>query len=120
MDNDMDTPPEYLQGHNELAERVRPALKAALAQHGLNPDLDPDRVYVNGVNTLEERLVIYSQSLTNETVQMLLEQHPPSPWTSDHIGLFFVAYSFEDEHRVPDCTPLQVGEVVARVYQQLI
>ncbi|WP_263262686.1 hypothetical protein [Pseudomonas sp. RIT-PI-S] len=112
----------HVEGFEQLAERVYAELLAAMAEHGLSPDLNPDQVYLNGVNNLEERLVIYSESLTYATTRRILEQDPPSPVDSDTdtLGVFFVAYSFADEHRVPDHTPAQVSQAMEAVYFRLV
>ncbi|WP_225775248.1 hypothetical protein [Pseudomonas sp. Marseille-Q5115] len=108
------------EGTDELAARVRTELETVLAEQGLNNLPAPDRIYLNGVNNLEERLVIYSQTLTEETTRRIQEQDPPSAWVSDTFGVFFVAYSFEDEHRIPDVSGLLMGEIVGEVYQRLV
>jgi hypothetical protein len=107
-------------GFDELAARVREALLAMLPDYGVSPDLSPDDLYLNGVNNLEERLVIYSESLTYATTRQILEQDPPSPYAGNTLGVFFVPHSFEDEHRVPGHSPAQLGQAMEAVYLKLI
>lgn len=109
----------HRQGYEELALRVREELAETFAQHGLDPALDPDHLYINGVNNLEERLVISSQSLTSETTLRILDQDPPSDWSDETAGIFRVPYSFEDEHRVPDMTVLAASRLIEEVYFRL-
>lgn len=119
MDNDIIEDNGARQGTDELAARVRAELETVMAERGLNGLPAPDRIYLNGVNNLEERLVIYSRTLTEETTRRIQEQDPPSPWVSDTFGVFFVAYSFEHEHRIPEASGLLMGEIVGEVYQRL-
>lgn len=87
-----------------LRDRIRTELKTALATLGL----DPDSVYVNGVNNLEERLVTHSLSLTEEALDKRLhrDEYPSGVDYSGltHIALFNKAYTFEDEHRITSLT----------------
>lgn len=108
------------QGFDELSTRVHAELLAILPDYGISPELDPDDLYLNGVNNLEERLVIYSENLTYATTRQILEQDPPSHYGGDTLGVFFVPYSFEDEHRVPDHSPAQLSQAMETVYLKLV
>lgn len=100
--NDVTHPavPPHQEGWEALRVRVRPLLTEAT-------NLNPDNVYLNGVNNMTERLVIGSSSLTEEAVRRILEKDVPS-YSYANAGLFSVAYSFADEHRVegPDAETL--------------
>jgi hypothetical protein len=94
-----------------IREKARNLLNAALENWNLNPDA----VYLNGVNNMTERLVIGSVSLTEEAVEKTLEKNLPS-YSYANAGLFSMAYSFADEHRVegPD------AETLNRIITQVI
>ncbi|MFP3517423.1 hypothetical protein SB766_14625 [Pseudomonas sp. SIMBA_077] len=87
-----------------LRDRIRTELKTAL----VTLDLDPDSVYVNGVNNVDERLVTHSLSLTEEALDKRLhrDEYPNGVDYSGltHIALFTKAYTFEDEHRITALT----------------
>ena len=87
-----------------LRDRIRTQLKSALASLGL----EPDSIYFNGVNNLEERLVTHSLSLTEEALDKRLhrDEYPDGVDYSGltHAGIFSKAYSFEDEHRITSLT----------------
>jgi hypothetical protein len=87
-----------------IREKARNLLNAALENWNLNPDA----VYLNGVNNMTERLVLSSLSLTEEAVQRTLEKDLPA-YSYINEALFSVAYSFADEHRVegPDAETLK-------------
>ena len=91
-------------GTDTLRELIRTQLKAALNSLGL----DPDSVYFNGVNNLEEQLVIHSLSLTEEALDKRLhrDEYPNGVSYSGLTtsGFFAKAYSFDDEHRITSLT----------------
>ncbi|MEA9978052.1 MULTISPECIES: hypothetical protein [unclassified Pseudomonas] len=97
---------------NNIANTVRPLLSDALS--GLNPD----EVFINGVNNLTERLVISSTSITNAAVQCILDKEEPA-YSFVNAGLFSVAYSFADEHRMegPDASAL--SEIISNLVRTL-
>ncbi|MDY7568183.1 hypothetical protein QN400_00410 [Pseudomonas sp. RTC3] len=94
-----------------IREKARNLLNAALENWNLNPDA----VYFNGVNNMTERLVIASISLTEEAVDKTLEKDLPT-YSYVNGGLFSVAYSFADEHRVegPD------AETLSRIITEIV
>jgi hypothetical protein len=102
----------HQEGWEALRVKVRPLLAAALY------NLNPDKVYLNGVNNRTERLVIDSTSLTEETVRRILEKDEPS-YSFANAGLFSVPHSFSDEHRVegPDADTL--SNIVAELVRTL-
>lgn len=104
----------HQEGWEALRNNVRPLLRTALEAWNLNPDA----VYINGVNNLTERLVISSTSLTEEAVQRILDKDEPS-YSFVAAGLFSAAYSFAGEHRVegPDADTL--SEIVAELIRTL-
>ncbi|KQB53102.1 hypothetical protein AQS70_02665 [Pseudomonas endophytica] len=86
-----------------LRERIRAQLKTDLSPLGL----DPDSVYINGVNNLEERMVIDSSSLTEDALDRRLHnsEYPNGvTYSSATAGIFSKAYTFEDEHRITSLT----------------
>ncbi|MGV8919815.1 MAG: hypothetical protein ACOH2R_18760 [Pseudomonas sp.] len=94
------------QGWNDLRDTVRPALINELATW----NIDPDAVYINGI--APDGVVIYCQSLTNEAVHHILHQNEPDYSSTEHMGLFSVAYSFADEHRVDGPDFVKIGHVM--------
>lgn len=99
------------QGWEELAVTVRPLLNDAL---GLNPDA----VFLNGVNDQTERLVTFSASLTDEAVQRILDKDEPT-YSFVNAGLFSAPYSFADEHRVEGPDAEALTEIVANLVRTL-
>ncbi|WP_297832069.1 hypothetical protein [Pseudomonas sp.] len=102
----------HQEGWENLANTVRPLLSAALS--GMNPD----EVFINGVNNLTERLVIDSTSLTNATVQCILDKEEPT-YSFVNAGLFSVAYSFADEHRVSGPDAEALSEIITNLVRTL-
>lgn len=83
-----------------MSEELRDKVRAKLVE-ALSPwVMDPDKVYVNGINNPEEQLVIESDSVTyltynyvREGVDVVISEEPV--W-----GFFSAAWSFAPEHRV--------------------
>jgi hypothetical protein len=97
-----------------IREKARNLLNAALENWNLNPDA----VYLNGVNNMTERLVIGSVSLTEEAVEKTLEKNLPS-YSYANAGLFSVAYSFADEHRVEGPDAETLNRIITHVIHTL-
>jgi hypothetical protein len=106
--------PAHQQGWEAMRVTVRPLLRTALEAW----NLDPDTVYINGVNDLTERLVIVSNSLTEGAVQHILEKDEPS-YSFRTAGLFSVAYSFADEHRVDGPDAETLSGIIANLVRTL-
>ncbi|KAA8695742.1 Uncharacterized protein ALO80_00312 [Pseudomonas caricapapayae] len=97
-----------------VEEKIRAFLISELSEWSINPD----DVYINGVNNPEERLVISSASLTAEAVNRVFEKDAPA-YSSHAAGLFTVAYSYADEHRLAAPDLAKVGEVIGQLVNDL-
>ncbi|WP_460147891.1 hypothetical protein [Pseudomonas sp. S2_A02] len=75
-------------------ERVRAILHAKVSGRGI----DVNKVYVNGVNALENPLVTYSQTLVWAFFLKLQEGEVPY-FEGEHLGLFSEAYTFDSQYR---------------------
>ena len=75
-------------------ERVRAILHARISGRGI----DVDRVYINGVQSLEDPLVTYSQTLVWAIYLKLQDSEIPY-FEGDHMGLFSEAYTFDSKYR---------------------
>ncbi|EGH98113.1 MULTISPECIES: hypothetical protein [Pseudomonas syringae group] len=95
-------------------EKIRAFLVSELAEWSI----DPDNVYINGVNDPEERMVIGSNSLTAEAINRVFEKDAPS-YSTRTAGLFTVAYSYADEHRLAAPDLAKVGEVIGQLVNDL-
>ncbi|SHN28398.1 hypothetical protein SAMN05216593_12289 [Pseudomonas asturiensis] len=97
---------------DEIKEQIRAFLVSELFEYSI----DPDAVYINGVNNMDARVVTFSKSISQEAWDRVYENDAPDYRASPHIGLFSVQYSFADEHRVaePDL------EMVYRLIGQLV
>ncbi|BFT61321.1 hypothetical protein [Pseudomonas moorei] len=75
-------------------ERVRAMLHARLSGRGINVD----KVYVNGINKLDEPLVTYSQTLVWAFLLQLQDRETPY-FEGEHLGLFTEPYTFDPDFR---------------------
>lgn len=75
-------------------ERVRDMLHARLGDRGI----DVDQVYINGVYSLQDPQVIYSQTLVWALFLKFQEGKVPQ-FKSNHMGIFSEAYTFEEMYR---------------------
>ena len=75
-------------------DRVRAILHARLSGRGI----DVDKVYITGVNTPQEKLVIYSESLVWACFLMLQEGRVPK-FGGEHMGVFSERHTFDDKYR---------------------
>jgi len=75
-------------------ERVRAILHAKVSGRGI----DVDKVYINGIHTVEEPLVIYSQTLVWAFYLKLQGGEVPN-FEGEHLGMFSEAYTFDSMHR---------------------
>jgi hypothetical protein len=75
-------------------ERVRAILHARLSGRGINVD----EVYINGVYTLENPQVTYSQTLVWALYLKLQGAEVPY-FEGEHLGLFSKAYTFDSMYR---------------------
>ncbi|MEQ4336879.1 hypothetical protein ABNM62_00045 [Pseudomonas syringae] len=97
-----------------VQEKIRAFLVSELAEWSINPD----EVYINGVNDPEERIVIGSTSLTAEAANRVFEKDAPA-YSTRTAGLFTVAYSYADEHRLAAPDLAKVGEVIGQLVRDL-
>ncbi|KPH00543.1 hypothetical protein AEQ67_07785 [Pseudomonas sp. RIT-PI-q] len=75
-------------------ERVRAILHAKVGGRGI----DVDNVYINGVNTPEDPLVTYSQTLVWAFFLKLQDGEVPY-FEGEQLGLFSEAYTFDSQYR---------------------
>lgn len=75
-------------------DRVRAILHARVSCRGI----DVDKVYITGVNTIEQKLVIYSESLVWACFLVLQEGRAPE-FGGEHMGIFSERYTFDDNYR---------------------
>jgi hypothetical protein len=75
-------------------ERVRAILHAKVGGRGI----DVDNVYINGINTPEDQLVTYSQTLVWAFFLKLQDGEVPY-FEGEHLGLFSEAYTFDAMYR---------------------
>jgi hypothetical protein len=102
------------QNRLAIIDKIRAALTSELAEWSI----DPDKVYVNGVNNEKEKLVIYCRPLTTLAWEHVYENDPMSE-SSENWDLFSVAYSYADEHRVNGPTMVQIAKAVNALVEEL-
>ncbi|MCD5982577.1 MULTISPECIES: hypothetical protein [Pseudomonas] len=97
------------------AEEIKEMIRAFLVNELAEWSVDPEKLYINAINNQEERLVIFSKSISQEAWDCVYENDAGFV-LSPSVGLFSEAYSFADEHRVaePDL------ETVYRLIEQLV
>lgn len=101
------------------AEEIKQQIHAFLSARLSEWSVDPDTVYITGVNNLEERVVIFSQTISQEAWDRVYENDAPVYIDSPTSGLFSVQYSFADEHRVAGPDAIQLGELMGQVVRDL-
>jgi hypothetical protein len=97
-----------------IIDKIRAVLTSELAEWSI----DPDKVYLNGVNNNQEKLVIDSRSLTTVAWECVYENVTLSD-SSETSGLFTVPYSYADEHRIHAPARAQLAKVVNALVEQL-
>jgi len=75
-------------------ERVRAMLHARIGGRGI----DVDKVYINGVLSLDDMLVSYSETLVSALYLKLQEGEVPY-FESEHLGIFSEGYTFDSKYR---------------------
>jgi hypothetical protein len=75
-------------------ERVRAMLHARVGGRGI----DVDKVYINGVLSVENPQVTYSQTLVWAFFLMLQDGEVPY-FEGEHLGIFSEAYTFDSKYR---------------------
>ncbi|UWF50294.1 hypothetical protein NYP20_04830 [Pseudomonas sp. N3-W] len=75
-------------------DRVRAILHAKFGGRGI----DVDKVYINGVHTLEDQLVTYSQTLVWAFLLRLQDGEVPN-FEGEQLGIFSHAYTFDPDLR---------------------
>jgi hypothetical protein len=106
-----------IQGEREiLISQVRPVLASELAEW----NIDPDAVYFNAVDNLENRTVIDSATLCETAVTAIQNKENPTYPNWGGSGFFSEAYSFADVDRIPNPPPHEkFAEVVNVLVGQL-
>ena len=95
-------------------DRVRAILHAKVSGRGI----DVDKVYINGVNTPEDLLVTYSQTLVWAFFLKLQDGEVPY-FDGEDLGLFSQAYTFDSMYRFKGLEFDEVnalGEYMAQVF----
>ncbi|KPX22288.1 hypothetical protein ALQ08_101201 [Pseudomonas syringae pv. delphinii] len=114
--NDYTNPSVIAKQHNatEIKEKIRAFLVSELSEWSI----DPDKVYINGVNNPQDRLVIFSASLAEDAWNHVYENDAPA-YSAQVAGLFTVAYSYADEHRLAAPDLAKVGELIGQLVSDL-
>ncbi|EPM43998.1 hypothetical protein [Pseudomonas syringae] len=102
------------QNATEIKEKIRAFLVSELSEWSI----DPDKVYINGVNNPQDRLVIFSASLAEDAWNHVYENDAPT-YHAQVAGLFSVAYSYADEHRLAAPDLEKVGELIGQLVSDL-
>lgn len=100
------------------AAATKESIRAYLISELAEWSIDPDQVYINSVTDPVEQLVIGSTSLTTEAWHRVYENSIPN-YSTQTAGLFTVAYSYANEHRLPAPDLLKVGQIIAALVQKL-
>lgn len=95
-------------------DRVRAILHAKISGRGINVD----EVYINGVNNLQDRLVIHSETLVMAFLISLQDRTVPN-FGGEHTGVFSQPHTFDDAYRFQGLAIEeinQLGEYVGTVF----
>lgn len=111
--------PEHLQGFETHKQNARELLDKALQEQGI--DQPADQIYINSVNDHTEKLVIHSKSLPVWVAYALLDNERPTI-SASFSGVFSVAHSFADEHRIDgeEHSIEMFATIAGEAYDQLI
>lgn len=114
--NDHATPSAIAKQENaaEIKEKIQAFLVSELSEWSI----DPDQVYINAVNDPEEGIVIFSASLAEDAWNRVYENDAPS-YSPRTAGLFTVAYSYADEHRLAAPDLAKISEVIGQLVRDL-
>lgn len=96
----------------KLREKVRVYLVDALK------GVDPDKTYLNRVNNVIEYVVVHSQSLTDETLQLIEENSDPT-YDLGIFGIFTQPYTFDSRLRVQELKVLDYERIVGQLVRSL-
>ncbi|KAB0484699.1 hypothetical protein SAMN04490202_1697 [Pseudomonas reinekei] len=91
-------------------ERVRAMLHAKLSGRGINVD----EVYINGVHSLENLQVTYSQTLVWALYLELQDAQVPY-FEGEHLGLFSKSYTFDSAYRFKGLEFDEVNDLAANI-----
>jgi hypothetical protein len=95
-------------------DRVRAILHAKISGRGI----DVDKVYINGVNNLQDRLVIYSETLVMAFLISLQNRTVPN-FGGAQTGVFSQSHTFDDLYRFKGLSIEeinQLGEYIAKTF----
>ncbi|MFJ3486444.1 hypothetical protein ACIPL1_24035 [Pseudomonas sp. NPDC090202] len=111
----MDTSAKLVDQSGRAA--IREAVLPLLTRELQDWNIDPDAVYLNALDNLESRVVISSESLTDLTVQLILDNEEIDFITDwEGRGLFTRPWSFADEHRVTNAPSVRgAANIIATV-----
>jgi hypothetical protein len=97
---------------------IKHEIRAVLTNELAEWSIDPDKVYINGVTDPVEKLVIYCRSLSDAAWECVYENIAFN-FSTETSGLFNVAYSYADEHRVSTPAMAKVAQVINALVQKL-
>ncbi|MFF7705891.1 hypothetical protein [Pseudomonas sp. NPDC007930] len=88
------------EGYDEHAAALLPTLQYLMNNETALAGLTPETLFINGIDP-HSGVVIDSNTLLHATVICVIERNPPEHGPQhEHAGVFTVAHSFQDEHRV--------------------
>jgi len=107
--------PEHLQGFEILKHKATWRLDEALQGQGI--DIPANQLFINSVNNPVDRIVTASTAFPVFIASAVQENNHPVI-TGEFSGVFGVAFSFQDEHRI-DSSIETFASIASDVYQQL-
>jgi len=110
--------PAHLHGFEVLKHKATWRLDEALQGQGI--DIPADQLFINSVNNPVDRVVTSSTALPTFIANAVLENNHPVI-TDEFSGVFGVAFSFQDEHRIDSrfASIETFAAIASDVYQQL-
>lgn len=110
--------PAHLQGFEILKHKATWRLDEALQGQGI--DMPADQLFINSINNHADKIVTSSAALPNFIAHAVLDNEHPVI-TGDYSGVFGVAYSFQDEHRIDSkfASIETFAAIASDVYEQL-
>ncbi|MNE67490.1 hypothetical protein D3C80_1631010 [compost metagenome] len=100
----------------EIRNKVREQLTAALAPWGIAPEA----VYLNGIHTPEDPIVIESATVTDTVYNWVREKDTPEITEEPVWGFFSVPYSFAQENRVNGPATKEWQDIVTEIVSNFI
>ena len=93
-------------------ERVHAMLHARIGGRGI----DVDKVYINGVLSLDNPLVTYSETLVWALFLKLQEGEVPY-FEGEHLGVFSEGYTFDSMYRFKELDFDEINELASNIAQ---